>query len=278
MTQIEKWVLVTGATTGIGRAAIEYLASHGFKVYAGVRKIINLDNFPQKENIVQLKLDVTSDEDVKTLISTISERKTGLFAVVNNAGISKAGPLMDNSIEDLREQFEVNLIGIHRITQACFPLILVAKGRIIMISSDSGFFATPYLGPYCSSKFALEGYSDSLRREILPTGIKISLIQPGRISTEIWNKAETLFDKFKNLNSIFKDEAFRFGNYAIRKGKTEGLPPIEVAKAIYLALTSEKPKLRYLVAKNATEYKVMRFLSGERIDRMVRKKIESLKE
>lgn len=181
-------ILVTGANSGIGLATAQYLASQGFHVYAGARNIATLEGLYKNSNITPVKLDVTNKEDVASVKKIIDRKASGLFGLVNNAGITKAGPLMDVSVEDLREQFEVNLFGVHQITQALFPMLLQAKGRIVMMSSDSGFFATPFVGPYCSSKFALEGYADSLRREVILCGVKVILIEPGRIMTPIWNK------------------------------------------------------------------------------------------
>ncbi len=183
---------------------------------------------------------------------------------------------MDVNVEDLRAQFEVNLFGVHQITQALFPFLLQAKGRIVMMSSDSGFFATPFVGPYCSSKFALEGYSDSLRREILPHGVKVILIEPGRITTPIWNKGEKILKQAKYTDSIFWNEAKAMGKYAIQKGKTSGLPPIEVAKVVYHALITAKPKLRYIVAKNSFEYKLMKIFPAWYVDRLVLKKVQEV--
>lgn len=271
-----KSILVTGANSGIGLATAQYLASQGFHVYAGARNTASLEELCKNPNVTPVKLDVTNAEDAIKVRKIIEQRKSALFGLVNNAGITKAGPLMDVSVEDLRAQFEVNLFGVHQITQAVFPLLLQAKGRIVMISSDSGFFATPFVGPYCSSKFALEGYSDSLRREIVPHGMKVILIEPGRIMTPIWNKGEEILKSEKHVKSIFWREAKAMGEYAIRKGKTSGLPPIEVAKIVHVALTAENPKLRYIVAENKFEYQMMKILPSWYVDQLVIRKIQKV--
>jgi short-subunit dehydrogenase len=183
---------------------------------------------------------------------------------------------MDVSLEDMRAQFEVNLFGVHQVTQALFPFILQAKGRIVMMSSDSGFFATPFVGPYCSSKFALEGYSDSLRREITPYGVKVILIEPGRIVTAIWDKGEKNLTDAKYTHSMFWKEAKALGEYSIRKGKTTGLPPIAVAQIVYQALILENPKLRYIVAKNSFEYRLMKIFPAWYVDRLILKKVRDV--
>jgi short-subunit dehydrogenase len=269
-------VLVTGASSGIGRASTEYLASQGFHVYAAARDVSVLEDLSKISNITPVKLDVTNVEEITEVKKLIERKSTGLFGLVNNAGITKAGALMDVSVEDLRIQFEVNLFGVHQITQALFPLILQTKGRIVMMSSDSGFFATPFVGPYCSSKFALEGYADSLRREITPYGVKVILIEPGRITTPIWNKGEQILKSEKHAHSMFWKEAKAMGEYAVRKGKTSGLPPIEVAKAVYQAFILEKPKLRYIIAQNSFEYQLMKILPAWYVDRLVLKKVQDV--
>lgn len=274
MTNNQPSVLVTGASTGIGLAITQYLASRGMYVFAGARKQEALESLAKNSNVTPLQLDVTNAEDIKQAKKIIEEKTAGLFALVNNAGIGNGGPLMDVSVEDLRAQFEVNLFGVHQITQAVFPLLLKAKGRIVMMSSDSGFFATPFFGPYCSSKFALEGYSDSLRREIIPYGVKVIIIEPGRITTPIWDKGEKYLNKY--ADSLFAVEAQAIGKYAIRKGKTAGLSPLEVAKTVYQVLTIPNPKLRYIVAENKFEYQMMKILPASYVDKLTLKKVQKV--
>lgn len=274
MTNNRPSVLVTGASTGIGLAITQYLASRGMHVFAGARKQEALESLAKNSNVTPIPLDVTKAENIKQAKKIIEEKTAGLFALVNNAGIGNGGPLMDVSVEDLRAQFEVNLFGVHQITQAVFPLLLKAKGRIVMMSSDSGFFATPFFGPYCSSKFALEGYSDSLRREIIPYGVKVIIIEPGRITTPIWDKGEKYLNKY--ADSLFAVEAQAIGKYAIRKGKTAGLSPLEVAKTVYQVLTVPNPKLRYIVAENKFEYQMMKILPASYVDKLTLKKVQKV--
>lgn len=274
MTDNQQSVLVTGAGSGIGFAITQYLASKGMHVFAGARKEEALENLAKIPNVTVLKLDVTDAEDINRAKKIIEKKTGGLSALVNNAGIGNGGPLMDVSVEDLRAHFEVNLFGVHQVTQAVFPLLLKTKGRIVMMSSDSGFFATPFFGPYCSSKFALEGYSDSLRREVTPHGVKVIIIEPGRVTTPIWDKGEKYLNKY--AGSLFAAEARAIGEYAIRKGKTEGLAPVEVAKTVYQVLTAAKPKLRYIVAKNKLEYQMMKILPASYVDKLALKKVQKV--
>jgi NAD(P)-dependent dehydrogenase (short-subunit alcohol dehydrogenase family) len=267
----KKWVLVTGASTGIGRACAELLTSGGFGVYAGARKKRDLDDLAGISNIIPLKLDVTSEKDVNAALETIRKNKTGIHGLVNNAGIAVAGPLIDISDDDMRSQFEVNLFGVHRVTRTFLPLLMESHGRIIMMSSDSGFFATPFAGPYCSSKFALEGYADSLRRELLLCGVKVIIIEPGRIATPIWDKTGELMDR--SGTSPFIEVARKIGEEAVRKGKTTGLPPEAIARVVHGALVNEKPRLRYLVAASTMKYRIIKLLPASKVDAMVEQEL-----
>ncbi|MDD1778366.1 MAG: SDR family oxidoreductase [Candidatus Helarchaeota archaeon] len=271
----QKWVLVTGASTGIGRAVTEYLASHGFSIYAGARKSSDLEELAKIEHVTPLQLDVTKDQDVITAVDFVKKQGTGIFALVNNAGIASAGPLMDITEEELREQLEVNLIGVHRVTKAFFPLLLASKGRIMMMSSNSGFFAAPFFGPYNASKFALEGYADSLRRELLLYDVKVVILQPGNINTPIWKKGEQLLDKYPD--SMFKVEARKLGEYAINKGNTRGLPPQKVAETVYKALTKKQPKLRYLIAPDRLRNFFLKRFPASWVDNIIKGELEKLK-
>jgi NAD(P)-dependent dehydrogenase (short-subunit alcohol dehydrogenase family) len=274
MAESTRWVLVTGASTGIGRATTEYLAGHGFGVYAGARKPEDLAALGSLQNVVPLHLDVQCDADVQAALDTITKAGTGLFGIVNNAGIVKAGPLMDVPVADMVEQFDVNVIGTHRVTKAFLPLVVACKGRVVMMSSDSGFFATPMFGPYCASKFAIEGYADSLRREMAMLGVTVAIIEPGRIATPIWNKGEAMLAR--EGTSPLMSLAKKAGRHAIDRGNAKGLPPVEVAKAVYHALAAKKPKLRQIVALNKMEYKLLRVLATGAVDSIVAKKMRQI--
>jgi len=279
MTISDNYVLITGASSGIGRACAEFLASNGFKVYAGARKQEDIKELNKIDNIISLEIDVTKQNTIDKAIEYIKNQKMGLYALINNAGIGLAGPLMELPVEDLYEQFDVNLFGIHRITKAVFPLLLESKGKIVMISSDSGFFATPFFGPYCSSKFALEGYSDSLRRELLVFDVKVVIIEPGRVNTSIWQKGEEslkiLLERLKG--SIFEKIAKEVGEYAIEKGKTEGLNPREIAKLVHKILRIKEPKTRYLIAPDKLRYRLIKILPDKIIDKKFEKEFKKIK-
>ncbi|MBN2154468.1 MAG: SDR family oxidoreductase [Candidatus Lokiarchaeota archaeon] len=273
MSVKNKWILVTGASSGIGRYTAELLAQNGFNVYASARKKEDIEELDKIPNITGIQLEVTSDENIQKILPQFE--KTGLYGIVNNAGIALGAPLMDLDLEELKRQFEVNLFGIHRVTKAIFPLILKQNGRIIMISSNSGSFAAPFFGPYASSKYALEGYSDSLRRELMLHDVKVVIIKPGRIRTSIWEKGEKLLKLYDG--SIFNKVATVLGKSAIEAGKNDSLPPIKVAELVLKALTVKNPKPRYVIAPNPFGIWLREHLPDRIVDAMVKKKLMDAK-
>jgi NAD(P)-dependent dehydrogenase (short-subunit alcohol dehydrogenase family) len=184
-----KTALITGCSTGIGRASALRLDAAGWKVYAGVRKPGDADSLAAEgtDRLTPLILDVTREETIEQARELIAaECADGLDALVNNAGVAYTGPLEFVPLDDLRHQLEVNLIGHLAMTQAMLPALRTAKGRIVNITSIGGIVATPFFGPYNASKFAFEALSDCLRVELRPWGIKTITIEPGSIATEIW--------------------------------------------------------------------------------------------
>jgi len=270
----QRWVLVTGASTGIGRATTEFLAEHGFGVYAGARNKEDLAALGSVQQVVPVQLDVQRAADVQAAWDTITAAGTGLFGVVNNAGIARAGPLMDVPVEDMIEQFDVNLFGVHRVTRTFLPLVIASRGRVVMMSSDSGFFATPFFGPYCSSKFALEGYADSLRREMSLLGVTVVIVEPGRVATPIWNKGEALLGR--GFSSSLAPLAMKVGRHAMESGKRKGLSPAEVGRVIHQILVAKRPKERYIVAREKMEYRLLRILPARMVDALVAKRLRRI--
>jgi NAD(P)-dependent dehydrogenase (short-subunit alcohol dehydrogenase family) len=268
----KKWILVTGASSGIGQSSAKLLAEQGFNVYAGARKEEDINELNKIPNITAVKLDVTSDEDIKNFIKLIE--KTGLFGVLNNAGIALGAPLMDLELDVLKKQMEVNFFGLHRVTKAVFPFILKEKGRIVMISSNAGSFASPFFGPYASSKYATEAYCDSLRRELLLHDVKVVIIKPGRIRTSIWEKGEKLLLLYEG--SIFNKVAKTLGKEAIEAGKNDSLAPIEVAKVVLKAFVSKNPRPRYRIAPNPFGIWFREFLPDRIVDRIVKNKMQEV--
>ncbi|RMG25561.1 MAG: SDR family oxidoreductase [Methanobacteriota archaeon] len=262
-------VLITGASTGIGHSTALFLAERGFYVFAGARKQEDIDALNAIDNIEGIRLDVTSSTDIEKVVERISQ--DGLYGLVNNAGIAIAGPLMEIEKEQLELQFNVNVFGLHELTKACFPLLRDSEGRIVNISSVAGQIAPPFMGPYSMSKFALEAYSDSLRRELDPFGIKVSIIEPGDVKTPIWDKR--YIDQKKIDASPFASRARKMERYLVSRAKKSGMDPIKISKAIHHALTSKKPKIRYLIARSNLMHRLTTLLPASMVDRSIRKNL-----
>jgi NAD(P)-dependent dehydrogenase (short-subunit alcohol dehydrogenase family) len=250
------YIVVTGASTGIGEATANHLAGLGFNVFAGVRKDADAERIAG-QRIEPLKIDVTDQASVDAAVVTVTQAagNTGLAALVNNAGIAVAAPLEFIDIGQFERQLDVNVTGVLRATQGFMPLIRQARGRIVNISSIGGRVAIPLVGPYAASKFAVEGLSDSLRRELRPWNIKVALIEPGAVATPIWDKS--LDESQAMIDEAPPEMLERYGEIVeaitkeSRKNATDGVPPQEVAEAVAHAITANKPKTRYLVGRDA---------------------------
>jgi NAD(P)-dependent dehydrogenase (short-subunit alcohol dehydrogenase family) len=250
-------VLVTGASTGIGRAIVERLSRDGTQVFAAVRDLSTVDEHPL---VAPVRLDVTSAEEAKAAADTVREalgdRK--LRGVVNNAGIAVGGPLEFVELDEVRRQFEVNVIGQIAVTQAFLP-IMRDQGppdpRIVFTSSIGGRVASPFIGPYAGSKHALNGMAESLRRELLPWGFRVSVLAPATVSTPIWDKAA---DQVEDASAGLPPRGVELYGQAIRTmqkivagANDAGIPPSHVADAAHHALYSRRPKTEYLVGREA---------------------------
>lgn len=250
-------VVVTGASSGIGEACARRLAGLGFQVFAGVRKDEDGERLARDiAGVTPLRIDVTDHDSIAAAARAVKEQTGGRLAgLVNNAGIAVPAPLEHQPIADFRHQIEVNLIGQVAVTQAFLPQLRAARGRIVNVSSIGGKVAVPLLGAYAASKFALEGLSDTLRRELRPWGIEVSVIEPGTIATPIWDKGIASGDE---LEAAMPPEARRdYGpliatvRSASEQGARTGLPPDAVAQDVAHALTARKPRTRYLVGREA---------------------------
>lgn len=252
-------VLVTGASTGIGRASALRLDRLGFQVFAGVRRDADGKALKQKAkgDLTPVLLDVTDDASIAGAAKAVAKAtgQRGLAGLVNNAGIIIPGPLEFLPLEDLRSQMEVNVIGQVAVTQAFLPLLRKGRGRIVNIGSIGGRMATPFIGAYNASKFAMEALTDSLRQELKPWGISVSIIEPGSIDTRLWEKgqdaADVLLERLSKEGHQLYDPAVETVRRAARKSARDAIPPSAVAKAVVHALTAEKPKTRYLVGTGA---------------------------
>ncbi|TAL33158.1 MAG: SDR family oxidoreductase [Spirochaetes bacterium] len=275
MTTTRKWVLVTGAASGIGKAITELLAGSGWGVYATDIDERGLSQFKKAGNIRTIKIDTTKDKDVADAVKYVQKQKTGLWALVNNAGVFFPGPLMDFPQERFERQFDVNLFGTQRLTRLFFPLLLESRGRIINMSSAAGFLAAPFSGAYAASKHAIEGWSDSLRRELRAPGIEVIIIEPGLIKTPLWGKDhDERIAQFKG--SIFYEANRKKLEHEISMASQKGIEPLAVAKAVLESLNAAKPKARYLVTENQIQYKLIKLiklLSDGTLDNIIHKKL-----
>jgi NAD(P)-dependent dehydrogenase (short-subunit alcohol dehydrogenase family) len=250
-------VVITGASTGVGRATALLLDKQGYQVFAGVRqeKDAELIKLSSSVNLIPVILDVTKIEQIKSAAEIVSSAvsEKGLVGLVNNAGILIDGPLEYLALDELRWQFEVNLIGQVAVTQAFLPMIRQAKGRIINIGSVSGKISSPFFSALCASKFALEALNDALRMELHPWGIEVILIEPGSIASAAPDKVEaSLQKKLANMSPTARamyGDIYKFSLEQLIKSNRMGIPPEEVANVIQKALETNKPKTRYFVSK-----------------------------
>ncbi len=251
-------VLITGASTGIGRACAEHLDSLGFTVFAGVRKQSDADSLRETGSgrTQALMLDVTDSQSIAAAMGSVEQAApAGLAGLVNNAGIAVAGPLEFVTLDDWRRQLEVNFIGQVAVTQAALPALRRARGRIVNMTSIGGRLASPFLGPYSASKYALEAITDSLRLELRPFGIEVAAVEPGAVATPIWGKGRAEAEQATANMPAQAMQLYRAGIEALPKiiaqAERSGVAPLEVARAVAHALTASRPKTRYVVGRDA---------------------------
>lgn len=257
MTNTQRSVVITGASTGIGEACALAFDRLGFRVYAGVRKAADGDALCAKAsgNITPVMLDVTRHEQIASAFEWVNGEvgERGLTALVNNAGVAISGPLEFIPLDDFRWQLEVNVTGQVAVTQAFMPLLRRAQGRIVLMSSVGGRSAAPFIAPYVASKFALEALGDALRVELRPWKMHVALIEPGTIATPIWNTALSIGDRIADKMPPETLALYGKGLTNLRKiaENPGGISPDYVAKAVVHAVTSASPKARYVVGNDA---------------------------
>jgi NAD(P)-dependent dehydrogenase (short-subunit alcohol dehydrogenase family) len=259
-------VLLTGASSGIGRACVERLAGRGWHVLAGARSQTDLDALAAIPNVEPLSLDVTDDEQIAAAATRAGDR---LDALVNNAGIAVIGPLEALPVEEWRRQLDVNLIAQVAVTRALLPAILAARGRIVNMTSIGGRVALPLFGPYSASKFALEATTDVLRRELRAHGVEVVAVEPGAIRTPIWTKG---LERGDELEAALDDgQRARYGKLiaTIRREAADNArkapEPSAVADAVESALTASRPRTRYLVGREARIQAALGWLLPDRV-------------
>ncbi len=254
-----KSVLVTGASTGIGRASALRMDAEGWRVFAAVRREEDAAalRVAGSDRLVPVMLDVTDAGQIAAAVELVGKEvgEAGLDGLVNNAGIAVLSPLETIPVEDFRRQIEVNLTAQVAVTQAFLPLIRRATGRIVFVSSIGGRMALPFGGPYHASKFGIEAVADCLRQELRPWKIDVAVIEPGSIDTAIWESGERIADEVSERAHDSQDELYgktieRFRG-AVKRTAKRGIHPDKVARAIAHALTAGRPRTRYLVGADA---------------------------
>ena len=254
-----KTVVITGVSTGIGWTCAKVLMKNGYHVFGSVRKASDAETLKREfgNSFTPLIFDVTNEADVQkaaTQVRTALQGKT-LSGLVNNAGLAVAGPLLHLSVKDFRYQLEVNLVGQFIVTQAFAPLLGADRtlsgnpGRIINMGSVAGKIGAPFLGAYTTSKHGLEGFSESLRRELMLYGVDVILVGPGSVVTPIWDKAENT-DVSPFIKTDYAPALKKFRDFFISRGKS-GYPPEKVAETVLEALTAAHPKVRYSVVSKS---------------------------
>jgi NAD(P)-dependent dehydrogenase (short-subunit alcohol dehydrogenase family) len=263
--EAQRAVLVTGASTGIGRNITERLAAEGYFVFAGARKDADLAELDAIDNVKAVRLDVTSQEDIDAAVETVRDEGKGLYGLINNAGVAVVGPLSQTPDSNLHFVFDVNVGGVVRVTRAFAPMLIESKGRIMTTGSISGILSSPTLGVYSMSKHAVEAFTDSLAGEMAEHGVSVSVIEPGNYKSKI--RRTTMQRTREQLEAagaeLTEEDRARFEGTAERELALK--EPDEVSDAFMHALFSDEPKRRYMVVPNEDE-----------ADRTIRKAIEEL--
>jgi NAD(P)-dependent dehydrogenase (short-subunit alcohol dehydrogenase family) len=269
-------VVITGASTGIGWAAAKLLLERGFRVFGSVRKQADADRLKTGfgANFTPLLFDVTDEAAVLSAAREVRSQLNGetLAGLVNNAGIAVPGPVLELAADEFRRQMEVNFIGPVIATQAFGPLLGAdpqlkgPRGRIVMISSVAGKHGSPTGAAYSASKHAIEGLSESLRRELMLFGIDVVIVAPGAVVTPIWDKTETAIAPF--ANTPYAPVLERMKTFMLRNA-SKGLAAERIGEAVKTALTVPKPKVRYTLAPNPLQNFLTRTLPRRVVDRMI---------
>ena len=274
-------VVITGVSTGIGHATAKLLLARGFRVFGSVRKQADADRLKAEfgANFIPLTFDVTDEAAVLAAAGEVRSVLNGetLAGLVNNAGIAVSGPLLDISVDDFRRQMEVNVMGPVISTKAFAPLLGAdpslkgPHGRIVMISSVAGKNGNPLTSPYSTSKHAIEGLSESLRREFMLLGIDVIIIGPGAVKTPIWAKSDEI-DISAYRNSPYFPALQRIRKFMMHLGEN-GLPPETIAERIVYALTAASPSVRYAITPDPMRHLITAILPKRMVDRIIARRL-----
>lgn len=252
----QRAVLITGASSGIGRATAELLAAEGFHVYAGARKQEDIDALNAIDNIEAIRIDVTDPDEIAAAVETVKAGGRGLYGLINNAGVAIIAPMIEVSEADLEFQMDVNVYGPCRVTKAFAPLLIESKGRVYTTGSISGFAVWAFGGPYTMSKHAVEAYTDALAAELAPFGVHAGVVEPGNYKSDITANMRDRMLKagYTAEGSLYADQMERF--MQMPTDRAQHKEPDEVAHAFLAAMTDEAPKRRYMVVPNRGEAEI----------------------
>jgi len=247
-------VLVTGASSGIGKQITMTLADQGFFVYAGARKDHDIEVLSELDNVQGIRLDVTRQSDIDAALTLIEQGGRGLYGLVNNAGVFLFDPLIEVSEQDMRFIMDVNVMGPYRVTKAFAPMIIERQGRITTIGSVAGLFSGRLFGPYGMSKFAVEAYSEALASELHKFNVAVSVVEPGNFRSNIMKNMAKRLEQIDQGDhpTRFREEIERFAGFT-QSDRSHHAAPIPVAEAVVDFMTTERPQFRYLVTPNQAE-------------------------
>lgn len=269
----DQLAIVTGASSGMGRETAKLLAQRGWHVLAGVRKAADGESLAA-DNIEPVILDITDQNQIDAVLARVDEDPAGrpLSVLVNNAGISLNAPIETLSLADWRQQFDVNLFGHVAMTKTLLPALMAAHGRVVNVSSIGGLVALPTYGPYAASKFAMEAFSDVLRREVGRFGVTVIIIEPGTIATDIWDKQSAAMRELSaawtpDLHARY--DSLQEAAITLAQGANErGLDAADAARVIVEAITAQTPQTRYLIGDAVATASTVHDSSDQQLDEM----------
>ena len=272
-----KSVVITGTSTGIGRACAERMAAAGWTVYAGVRKDADADDVQRSitGDVRPVIIDVTNGDHITALVARLRDDlgANGLDGLVNNAGVAEGGPIEAVTESDWRWHFDVNVFGVVNLTRECLPLLLASRGRVVNVASIAGRISAPMMAPYAAGKHAVEAISEALRFEVEDLGMHVSCVEPGEIESAIWSKADEQLSRIEG--TLSPDVKARYARHLdmlygfVADGAKRGIPASKVANAVHHALTASRPKHRYLVGPDAKMVGVVSRLPDRMRQRML---------
>jgi NAD(P)-dependent dehydrogenase (short-subunit alcohol dehydrogenase family) len=268
-------VLITGTSSGLGLETALYLAQHGLRVYATMRDLsrrATLDREAVRRNVhlQVLQLDVTDPASIQAVVTTVIEQSKGIYGLVSNAGINIGGYFEDLSEEEIRQVFEVNIFGTMAVTRVVLPYMRAARrGRIVIMSSIGGKIASPSATPYCASKFALEGFGESLAQEVRPFGVHVTLLEPGSVKTELYGGNRRVAARALDPQGPYYEWFQQLQGLMDQLARTPATSAEKVAEAVHHALTVKRPRWRYVVGRRPRLLITLRrYLPGELFERI----------